>query len=236
MSNMNKKERYDAITQWFEVNMPDPRSELNYTNAFELLVAVVLSAQCTDKRVNMVTPSLFMAYPDAESLANAKRDELYEYIKSISYPNAKTDNLIKMARRLCDVYGGDVPGTVKELETLSGVGRKTANVIVSIIFDTPAMAVDTHVYRVSKRIGLVTQTTKTPLEAERQLTNGFDRSVLAKAHHWLILHGRYVCTARKPNCSECGISDWCAMNMRNLKREARELAEKTQTSEGLMRH
>lgn len=206
---MTTKQKYKAITEWFEQNMPDPRSELTYNSPFELLVAVMLSAQCTDKRVNMVTPVLLKKYPSAEKLAEAELEDIFEIIRSISYPNAKAANLQKMARRLRDTYQGKVPSTVQELETLSGVGRKTANVIVSIIFDTPAMAVDTHVFRVSARLGLTDAKATTPLEAERQLTANFQKQVLSKAHHWLILHGRYVCKARKPKCQECGIKDWC---------------------------
>lgn len=206
---MTTKQRYKAITEWFEQNMPDPSSELTYLSPYELLVAVILSAQCTDKRVNMVTPALFERYPSAKELAEASVEDIFALIRSISYPNAKAANLQKMAQRLCEVYRGEVPSTVKELETLAGVGRKTANVIVSIVFDTPAMAVDTHVFRVSARIGLTDNKAKTPLEAERQLTANFRQEVLSKAHHWLILHGRYVCTARKPKCEECGIRNWC---------------------------
>lgn len=206
---MTTKQRYKGVTEWFEQNVPDPRSELTYGSPYELLVAVMLSAQCTDKRVNMVTPTLLEKYPSAEKLAQAEVADIFALIRSISYPNAKAANLQKMARRLCEVYNGEVPSTVEQLETLAGVGRKTANVIVSIVFDTPAMAVDTHVFRVSARIGLTNAKATTPLEAERQLTANFERKVLSKAHHWLILHGRYVCTARKPNCQECGIKNWC---------------------------
>lgn len=215
---MTKKERYSGVTEWFEVNMPDPRSELNYANAYELLVAVILSAQCTDKRVNMVTPALFERFPDPRALAGATSEEVYVYIRSVSYPNAKAENLVKMASRLCDVYGESVPQTVPELETLAGVGRKTANVMVSVLYDTPAMAVDTHVFRVSARIGLTTGA-RTPLEAEKQLTEGFERRVLARAHHWLILHGRYVCRARSPKCDECGIKTWCAYDKKNSSQQ-----------------
>lgn len=205
---MTKKERYRGVTQWFEANMSDAASELDYVNSFQLLVAVILSAQCTDKRVNMVTPALFAAFPTAEALGAAEVEDVYGYIRSVSYPNAKAQNLVKMATRLCECYGAEVPGTVVELETLAGVGRKTANVVVSIMFDTLAMAVDTHVFRVSARLGLTTNA-RTPLEAERQLVAGFDREVLSRAHHWLILHGRYVCVARTPKCTLCGISEFC---------------------------
>lgn len=205
---MTISERYRGIIEWFSTNMTHPETELHYSTPFELLVAVVLSAQCTDKRVNMVTPKLLERYPNPQAMASAREEDLFELIRSISFPNAKTHNLIAMANRIMDEYGGQVPGTVAELETLRGVGRKTANVIVSIVFGTPAMAVDTHVFRVSARIGL-TQGARNPLEAEQQLTAHFPREVLSDAHHWLILHGRYVCTARKPKCSECGIRQFC---------------------------
>lgn len=188
--------------------MPVAESELRYNNPFELLVAVILSAQCTDKRINMVTPDLFRAFPTPQKMAESSSDEIFEYIKSVSFPNNKAKNLHKMACGLIEMYDGIVPDEVDELVKLAGVGRKTANVIVSVIFGKPAMAVDTHVFRVSNRIGL-TNNSKTPLETELILTKNFPSELLPIAHHWLILHGRYVCTARSPKCEECGIKNWC---------------------------
>ena len=188
--------------------MPVAESELDFTSPYELLVAVMLSAQCTDKRVNLTTPALFERYPSAEELSKASEGEIYEYIKSVSYPNNKARNLSRMARMLVEEFGGVVPDTVAELERLPGVGRKTANVVASVLFGREVMPVDTHVFRVSRRIGL-TVGAKTPLQAEEQLEKGFPRHLLPIAHHWLILHGRYVCTARKPKCEECGIREWC---------------------------
>lgn len=188
--------------------MPVAESELSYNNPFELLVAVILSAQCTDKRINMVTPDLFRAFPTPQKMAESSPDEIFEYIKSVSFPNNKAKNLYKMSCGLIEMYDGIVPDEVDELVKLAGVGRKTANVIVSVIFGKPAMAVDTHVFRVSNRIGL-TNNSKTPLETELILTKNFPSELLPIAHHWLILHGRYVCTARSPKCEECGIKNWC---------------------------
>lgn len=205
---MKIQERYEKVIAYFEQNMPVAETELNYYTSFGLLVAVVLSAQCTDKRVNMVTPALLAKFPDAESMAAASVEEIFGYIRSISFPNAKATNLLAMSQKIVKDFGGQIPSTVKELETLRGVGRKTANVIVSIVFDTPAMAVDTHVFRVSARIGL-TRGAKNPLQTEEQLVKHFPRKLLGKAHHWLILHGRYVCTARSPKCTECGIANFC---------------------------
>lgn len=205
---MKIQERYEKVIAYFEQNMPVAETELNYYTPFGLLVAVVLSAQCTDKRVNMVTPALLAKFPDAESMAAASVEEIFGYIRSISFPNAKATNLLAMSQKIVEDFGGQIPSTVKELETLRGVGRKTANVIVSIVFDTPAMAVDTHVFRVSARIGL-TRGAKNPLQTEEQLVKHFPRKLLGKAHHWLILHGRYVCTARSPKCTECGIANFC---------------------------
>lgn len=205
---MTIKERYSGIIGWFEEHMPAPKTELGYNTPFELLVAVVLSAQCTDKRVNIVTQKLFAELPTAECMAASSEEVIYEYIKSVTYPNNKSKNLYKMSRQLLEEYGGVVPDDVDELQKLAGVGRKTANVLVSVLYNKPAMAVDTHVFRVSKRIGL-TVNAKTPLETERQLVKNIPEHLLAKAHHWLILHGRYVCTARSPKCTECGIRPWC---------------------------
>ncbi len=205
---MRREERYRGIVSYFSEAMPVAESELDFSSPYELLVAVMLSAQCTDKRVNLTTPALFERYPSAEELSQATESEIYEYIKSISYPNNKARNLSRMARMLMEEFGGVVPDTVEELERLPGVGRKTANVVASVLFGREVMPVDTHVFRVSRRIGL-TVGAKTPLQAEEQLEKGFPRHLLPIAHHWLILHGRYVCTARKPKCEECGIRKWC---------------------------
>lgn len=190
-------------------NNPAADTELVYRNPYELLVAVILSAQCTDKRVNMITSSFFLRFPDARSLAAARTGEVYELIKSCSYPNNKTKNLIGMARTLTEDFNGRVPSGIRELQTLPGVGRKTANVMASVVFNKPAMAVDTHVFRVAARIGL-TCNAKTPLEAERQLVRYIPENLISKAHHWFILHGRYVCTARKPVCGSCGLRSHCS--------------------------
>lgn len=188
--------------------MPVAETELHYGSPFQLLVAVILSAQCTDKRVNMVTPALFEAYPDAAAMAQATPEELFRYIRSVSYPNSKSQHLAAMARMLVSDFGGQVPDNIDDLQRLPGVGRKTANVIAAVVFDQPAMPVDTHVFRVSNRIGL-TRNSKTPLETERALTKHIPEALIPKAHHWLILHGRYVCQARKPKCEQCCISDLC---------------------------
>ena len=205
---MTTKQRYEHILGWFEENMPVAESELEYGNPFQLLVAVMLSAQCTDKRVNMVTPALFAAYPTPEALAQATSDEVFEYIKSVSYPRSKAEHLVAMAKRLTEVYDGRVPDNIDELQTLQGVGRKTANVVCAVIWNQPTMAVDTHIFRVSERLGLTTGS-KNPLQTERQLVKYIPAEVIPKAHHWLLLHGRYVCQARKPRCEECGISPYC---------------------------
>lgn len=205
---MTIKERYSGIIEWFSENMPDAASELHYNNPFELLVAVILSAQCTDKRVNMVTPALLESYPTAGDMAEATASDLFEFIRSVSYPRAKAEHLVAMARRLTDVYDRVVPSSMDELLTLQGVGRKTANVILSIVYDRPAMAVDTHVFRLAERIGL-TRGSKSPLQTEQILMKHIPTAVVGRAHHWLILHGRYVCTARSPRCADCGISTWC---------------------------
>ena len=188
--------------------MPVAESELNYRDPYELLVAVMLSAQCTDKRVNMVTPALFEAYPTPELLAKATSDEVFEYVKSVSYPMSKAEHLVAMAQRLVEVYHGEVPDTIEELQTMQGVGRKTANVVCAVIWNQPTMAVDTHIFRVSERIGLTTGS-KNPLQTERQLVKHIPAEVIPKAHHWLLLHGRYVCQARKPKCEQCGLKEFC---------------------------
>lgn len=205
---MTRKERYEAVIGWFEEHMPVAETELHYTTPFELLVAVILSAQCTDKRVNMITPRLFRQYPTAEIMARAEVDDIFELVRSVSYPHAKAGYLVAMAQRLVADYQGEVPEEREELMKLPGVGRKTANVIASVIYNRPTMAVDTHVFRVSNRIGLTTNS-KTPLETELTLIKYIPEHLIPKAHHWLILHGRYVCTARKPQCATCGLAPYC---------------------------
>lgn len=188
--------------------MPVAESELHFANPFQCLVAVMLSAQCTDKRVNMVTPALFAAYPTPESLAAATSDEVFEYVKSVSYPRSKSEHLVQMAQRLTEVYHGEVPDSIEELQTLQGVGRKTANVVCAVIWNQPTMAVDTHIFRVSERIGLTTGS-KNPLQTEKQLVRYIPAEIIPKAHHWLLLHGRYICQARKPKCEQCGLKEFC---------------------------
>lgn len=205
---MTIKQRYEGIIAYFQQAMPVAESELTYSNPFELLVAVILSAQCTDKRVNMTTPALFAAYPTPEAMAAATAEEIFPYIKSISYPNNKAKHLAGMARMLVEEFGGEVPSDLKELQRLPGVGRKTANVIGAVIWQKEVMPVDTHVFRVAARIGL-TRGAKTPLQTELQLEKHIPSHLLPIAHHWLILHGRYICTARAPKCEECGIKEWC---------------------------
>ncbi|MGM9825123.1 MAG: endonuclease III [Paludibacteraceae bacterium] len=205
---MTDKQRYEKVLAWFAENMPVAESELHYTNPFELLCAVMLSAQCTDKRVNMVTPALFAAYPTAEAMAKASAEDVFQYVKSVSYPNAKAQHLVGMAQRLVEAYGGDVPSNIDDLQTLPGVGRKTANVVCAVIWNQPTMAVDTHIFRISERIGLTTNS-KSPLETEKQLVKYIPAELIPKAHHWLLLHGRYVCKARKPLCETCGIKPYC---------------------------
>ena len=207
---MKLQERYDNISNWFRREMPTADTELEFGSVFQLLVAVVLSAQCTDKRVNMVTRELFKAFPDAYALGNADIYEVYEYIRSVSYPNAKAKHIVEMARKIVSDYDGEVPADMDKLLTLPGVGRKTANVIQAVAFGKSTMAVDTHVFRVSHRIGLVTKSATTPLKVEQQLVKHICSEDIPRAHHWLLLHGRYVCTARSPHCDKCGISQWCA--------------------------
>lgn len=205
---MTKQERYKAVLDYFEKHHPTAETELVYSNPYELIVAVALSAQCTDKRVNMTTPLLFERFPDVESLAASSQEEIYEYIKSISYPNQKAKHLLGMAKKIISDFGGEVPSRIEDLQSLPGVGRKTANVVASVIFNQPAMAVDTHVFRVSRRIGLTTDA-KNPLQAEQQLVANIPRDKIHIAHHWLILHGRYICVARTPKCGECPLTAWC---------------------------
>lgn len=205
---MTKKERYTKIIEWFEENMPIVQTELHYDNPFHLLIAVILSAQCTDKRVNIVTPPLFKDFPSPEVMAASTPDVVYEYIKSISYPNNKAKNLVGMAKKLMIDFDGQVPRTMEELVSIPGVGRKTASVMLIVAFDKPAMPVDTHVFRVSNRIGL-TNNSKNPEQTEKELMKNIPSQYLSRAHHWLILHGRYVCVARKPKCTECGLRPYC---------------------------
>ena len=205
---MTKKERYSRVLDWFAEAMPEPKTELHYDSPFHLLLAVILSAQCTDKRVNIITPPLFEAFPDAATLAASAEATVYEYIKSVSYPNNKTRSLLGAARRLVEAFGGEVPDNIDDLLTIPGVGRKTANVMLSVVWKRAAMAVDTHVFRVSERIGLTTGA-KTPRQTEEELVKNIPQEQIPLAHHWLILHGRYVCKARRPDCPNCGIADWC---------------------------
>ncbi|MEG1573877.1 MAG: endonuclease III [Bacteroidales bacterium] len=205
---MKTQERYDKIIEWFQTNMPSAETELHYSDPFQLLIAVILSAQCTDKRINTITPALFDAFPTPEVLSVATPDAVYEYIKSVSYPNNKAKHLVGMAKKLIDEFGGVLPQDVNQLQKLPGVGRKTANVIAAVIFNKEVMPVDTHVFRVSNRIGL-TNNSKTPLETEKTLVKYIPGALLSTAHHWLILHGRYVCQARKPDCLNCGINKYC---------------------------
>lgn len=205
---MRKKERFEKLISWFEKNMPIAETELRYTNPYELLVAVILSAQCTDKRVNIITPPFFERFPDPETLAASPVEEIFEYIKSCSYPNNKAKHLSGMAKTLINEFKGVVPSDIIELQKLPGVGRKTANVIASVVFELPALAVDTQVFRVSERIGLTTGS-KNPLQTEKELVKYIPEELIPKAHHWLILHGRYICKARRPLCHECGLKDIC---------------------------
>ena len=214
---MKKAELYKEVIEYFEKAMPVAETELNYNTPFELLVAVILSAQCTDKRVNMVTPDLMCRYPDAYEMAQAHPDEIYNYIKSVSYPNNKAKHLVGMAQKLCEKFNGEVPDTLEELVTLPGVGRKTANVIQSVVWGKSAMAVDTHVFRVSHRIGLVPKRCTTPYSVEMELMKYIPDSIVPKAHHWLILHGRYVCKARQPECGNCGLTHLCKEHSRKHK-------------------
>lgn len=213
---MTRKERYQYVIEWFREHMPAPETELDFENPYQLLVAVILSAQCTDKRVNIVTPALFAAYPDAASLSKATFDDINPYIKSVSFANNKTRHLMGTAKLLIEQFGGEVPQTVEELVLLPGVGRKTANVITSVIWSQPNMAVDTHVFRVASRIGL-TVGAKNPLQAEEQLVKYLPKDLIHQAHHWLILHGRYVCIARRPICEKCALQPACKFFQAEMK-------------------
>ena len=214
---MTKKELYTRVLSYFRELHPEVTTELEFGSVFQLLVAVVLSAQCTDKRVNQVTPELFAHYPDAQAMAEADESEIYEYVKSVSYPNAKARHLVELARMLVSEYGGEVPNDFDALLRLPGVGRKTANVMQAVAFGQSAMPVDTHVYRVSHRLGLVPSTADTPLKVEKALIKHIPADDLARAHHWLLLHGRYVCTSRKPHCDKCELSDICPKKIENTK-------------------
>ena len=205
---MTIEQRYKQVIEWFQTAMPVAETELHYENPYQLLVAVILSAQCTDKRVNLITPALFAAYPSAHDMAKASVDEIFPYIKSCSYPNNKAKSLAGMARKLVEDFNGEVPSDIDSLMTIPGVGRKTANVMLSVVFNKAAMAVDTHVFRVSERIGLTTGS-KTPLATEKTLCRYIPEDIIPKAHHWLILHGRYVCKARRPDCLNCGLTSVC---------------------------
>lgn len=211
---MTIEQRYKQVIEWFQTAMPVVETELHYENPYQLLVAVILSAQCTDKRVNLITPALFAAYPSAHDMAKASVDEIFPYIKSCSYPNNKAKSLAGMARKLVEDFNGEVPSDIDSLMTIPGVGRKTANVMLSVVFNKAAMAVDTHVFRVSERIGLTTGS-KTPLATEKTLCRYIPEDIIPKAHHWLILHGRYVCKARRPDCLNCGLTSVCRYYNKN---------------------
>jgi endonuclease-3 len=205
---MRTQDRYEQAIIWFSQNMPIAESELHFQNEYQLLVAVMLSAQCTDKRVNLVTPALFEAYPTVVDLADSTAEKVYTYIRSVSYPNSKAEHLVAMAKRVVEVYNGEIPNTREELQTLAGVGRKTANVVLAVWWNQPTMAVDTHIFRVANRIGL-TKNAKNPFDSEKQLTKYLPEHIIPKAHHWLLLHGRYTCQARKPKCDQCGLKSIC---------------------------
>ena len=211
---MLRAERFRHFISYFSTHQPNAETELHYDNAFQLLIAVILSAQCTDKRINQVTPAIFRDFPTPESLAAASAEDIFTYIRNVSYPNNKSKHLVGMARMLVDVFHGEVPSDINDLQKLPGVGRKTANVIASVVFEAPAMAVDTHVFRVSARLGLTTKAT-TPLAAEKQLIKYIPEELVHKAHHWLILHGRYTCLARNPKCKECGLTSICHYYKKN---------------------
>ena len=226
---MTVKERYTGIIEWFSETMPSPKTELEYDSPFHLLLAVILSAQCTDKRVNMVTPALFEAFPDPGSLAKASQEDVYSFIKSVTFPNNKTRHLIKAAKILTEKFGGEMPSDIDSLMELPGVGRKTANVMLAVVWQKAAMAVDTHVFRVSNRIGL-TNNSKTPFHTEKTLVKYFPEDILATAHHWLILHGRYVCKSRNPDCENCGLTKYCkayAANKKALKADKKVKKDKS---------
>ncbi len=213
---MTRNERFKNVLEWFQANAESEVTELNYKNNFELLVAVILSAQCTDKRVNLITPKLFEDFPTPQVMAEASQEVIFEYIKSCSYPNNKSKSLAGMARKLVNDFDGKIPSDLNSLLTIPGVGRKTANVILAVAFEKPAMPVDTHVFRVANRIGL-TNNSKSPLETEKVLVKHIPEELLTKAHHWFILHGRYICIARKPKCEICGLKHWCKYYKKSVK-------------------
>ena len=206
---MKREDRYRRVLEYFSQQQPEVTTELEFHSVFQLLVAVVLSAQCTDKRVNLVTPELFRNYPDARAMAGAEVDEVFEYVKSVSYPNSKARHLVELSRVLTEKYNGEVPSDMNQLLALPGVGRKTANVIQAVAFGQATMAVDTHVYRVSHRLGLVTKRENTPYKVEQMLTKNIPEALIPRAHHWLLLHGRYVCTSQRPKCEKCGLANVC---------------------------
>jgi endonuclease-3 len=214
---MTKKERYNLFIAYSQEAMPEANTELHYENPFQLLCAVMLSAQCTDKRVNLVTPALFEAFPTPKAMAQATQEDVLYYVKSVSYPNSKAEHLVKMSRLLLERHGGEVPNDFDALVALPGVGRKTANVMLSVAFDQAAMAVDTHVFRVSHRIGLVSERCTTPYAVEKELVKNIPESLISKAHHWLILHGRYVCKSQRPQCKDCGIRAFCKEELQRQK-------------------
>lgn len=216
---MNRKQRYEYVLNYFRKKTGRVTTELEFGSVFQLLCATLLSAQCTDKRINQVTPALFKAYPDAKAMAEAHYDEVLEYVKSVSYPNAKTRHMVDMSRMLVEDFGGEVPDTLTDLIKLPGVGRKTANVIQAVAFGKATMAVDTHVYRVSHRLGLVTRTADTPLKVEQELMKNIPQEDIPDAHHWLLLHGRYVCTSRNPKCAQCDLNDVCPKLIEGSKLE-----------------
>lgn len=218
---MRREERYRRVLEYFRSEMPEVNTELEFGSVFQLLVAVILSAQCTDKRVNQVTPELFRHYPDARSMAQAEPDDVLEYVGSVSYPNAKASHMVEMARQLMERHGGEVPDDMNQLLDLPGVGRKTANVIQAVAFGQATMAVDTHVYRVSRRLGLVPKSADTPLKVERALVKSIPEADIPRAHHWLLLHGRYVCTSRSPHCGQCGLEPLCPKMMDGDKLQSR---------------
>lgn len=222
---MTRDERYRTVIDWFSETMPSPTTELNYDSPFQLLLAVILSAQCTDKRVNIVTPALFEAFPDPLSLSRASEEDVYSFIKSVTFPNSKTRHLIKAAKILTENFGGEMPTDIDGLMQLPGVGRKTANVMLAVVWNKAAMAVDTHVFRVSNRLGL-TNNSKTPLATEKTLVKYFPEEILSTAHHWLILHGRYVCKSRNPDCDNCGLTNVCK-EYKKIKKERTKIQKES---------
>jgi endonuclease-3 len=217
---MRRKQKLSQIIEYFSMNLPEPETELSYVSEYELAVAVILSAQCTDKRVNMITPALFAKFPDFQSMSGTTPEKVFTYISSCSYPNNKAKHLVGLALKVMEEHGGQLPRDVKTLMSLPGIGRKTAHVLLSVLQNAPVLAVDTHVFRVSHRLGIVDKKATTPLSVERQIVDIVpDRNILSKLHHWLILHGRYVCIARKPKCGQCGLRDVCAFYLKNVKSE-----------------